>query len=264
MNTKLKIYSSFVLIGAFSFVVLVNAQAPIAPGAGTPPPMPTQFQNMGTAITNSAPTNTMMPPKQDKGVTDQTQQPVSLGAPQQQDAQTPPQKDNQQGSGASQKKLQQLVAIEPNGNAVVRGTLISIVSGSMVIKSWGITFTVDTTKVKNVTTLDITKFTVGDIVGVTGKISDTGTITAKTILNRSLAPQPTPIKKEPILKQTYDLKAGLPTNQGQQGGTTGSTGNAPSGIMPIQDSNTSGQKPKMAPPIPPLPPTGLPTPTTTQ
>lgn len=68
-----------------------------------------------------------------------------------------------------------VVQIGPNGKTTLRGTIESVGTGSINVKSWGGTWIVNIPPTANVMpTTDLTQFKVGDFVGVKGDTSQSG------------------------------------------------------------------------------------------
>lgn len=79
--------------------------------------------------------------------------------------------------------------INPNGNVNLQGELLSNVGGVLTTKVWGITFTINTNTARvNGLQQDISKFAVGDLIKVNGRmdsLATTPTINAKLVRNVS-------------------------------------------------------------------------------
>jgi len=75
---------------------------------------------------------------------------------------------------------QQMININQDGHAIVRGKLVSVTNGILAIKAWGVTITVDVSKANKAG--DIVSFAAGDFVGVQGKMDENnlGNIVADT------------------------------------------------------------------------------------
>ena len=76
------------------------------------------------------------------------------------------------------------IAIDGNGHAVIRGKFVSAADKILTIQSWGITFTVDTSKAKLLGPINtLAKMQAGDLIGVQAKTvtSASATITADVI-----------------------------------------------------------------------------------
>lgn len=83
-----------------------------------------------------------------------------------------------------------VVEINANGKILLRGTVTSVASSSLAVKSWGGSWTVnvasDTEIYPKVTgTSDLTYFKVGDIVGVKGSVVENATLTVNARLVRN-------------------------------------------------------------------------------
>jgi hypothetical protein len=91
-------------------------------------------------------------------------------------------------SGTSRAPSQPMVLqVGPKGEVLLRGTIDTVSSGSMTVKSWGGDWTVNVSAgaqvLPNAVGTDITKFQHGDFVGVQGMVSQTSawTIDAKLV-----------------------------------------------------------------------------------
>lgn len=101
-------------------------------------------------------------------------------------------------------KVQQVVEINPAGRALLRGTVVSVGSGSLVVKSWGGNWTVNVTDATEVipkatgTSADLSKFSAGDFVGVNGSIIEgqAWTIEAKVLRNWTIRQESKQERKE--------------------------------------------------------------------
>lgn len=82
-----------------------------------------------------------------------------------------------------------VLQIGPAGHVLMRGTIQSVSSGSLTVKSWGGNWTVNlSSDTKIMPGGDISKFSQGDFVGVQGKVSESGvwTIDASRIRDWTL------------------------------------------------------------------------------
>lgn len=87
------------------------------------------------------------------------------------------------GDGGQQAVLQ----VGPDGKVLMRGTIVSVGTTSLVVKSWGGEWTVNVSADTNLAplTTGISQFTVGEFVGVQGIVSQSAawTIDAKLVRN---------------------------------------------------------------------------------
>ncbi len=85
------------------------------------------------------------------------------------------------------KVIKSKLEINPNGKVNLQGELVLIGTGTLSVKVWGITFTVNTTNAQfNGKVLDITGYKVGDMISVKGQIDPltlTPTINARNVKN---------------------------------------------------------------------------------
>jgi hypothetical protein len=163
-----------------------------------------------------------------------------LGAPDQQGQKPPMMQAKTMGTNTGDKKpgFEPVLNIDPKGHILVRGELMSVTGTTLTVKAWGITFTVDASKVSNSSAPDmnITSFKVGDFVGVSGNISADApqNIIAEVVRDRSIVP--TKLAKD--VKNTTSVNS-VDNNAGSQGSkppmVQGQQGVKPSGIM-----NTNG------------------------
>mgnify|MGYP001609081783 CR=1 FL=1 len=92
-----------------------------------------------------------------------------------------------------------VIEIGPRGGTLLRGTVISNASGSLVVKSWGGNWTINIgSSTKILPNKDIANFAKDDFVGIQGKISDSSpwTINATLIRNWSYKEELAKTKKE--------------------------------------------------------------------
>ncbi len=84
-------------------------------------------------------------------------------------------------------KIKSKLEINPNGKVNLQGELMSIGTGILSVKVWGITFAVNTATVQfNGKVLDITGYKLGDMISVSGKLDASApspTIIARNIKN---------------------------------------------------------------------------------
>lgn len=79
-----------------------------------------------------------------------------------------------------------ILNIEPNGKALLRGTIDSVATSSLIVKSWGGNWTVNFSSSTELMPNDIAQFKVGDFIGAQGTVNRTSpwTIDARLIRNR--------------------------------------------------------------------------------
>lgn len=90
----------------------------------------------------------------------------------------------EQRQGGPKLQMMQMISIEPNGHAVVRGSLVSAAATSITVKAWGVNFTVDTSKAKIFRVATTTSpFIAGDFIDVSGRMdaANTGTVIAGNV-----------------------------------------------------------------------------------
>ena len=86
------------------------------------------------------------------------------------------------------KKMKSKLEINPNGMVNLQGTLMSNSSGTITVKVWGITFTINTANT-NLNGINSSQFVVGDMISVRGMINADATpltINAKSVKDVSL------------------------------------------------------------------------------
>jgi hypothetical protein len=107
------------------------------------------------------------------------------------------------------KTFKSKLEINPNGRVNLQGELMSVGTGTMSVKVWGITFTVNTTNAQwNGKVLDVTGYKVGDTVSVTGKLdtaATTPTIIARNV--KDMTAQALKERDEKLLKVQRLLEA---------------------------------------------------------
>ena len=69
-----------------------------------------------------------------------------------------------------------MISINPNGNALLRGSIVSVSADSLVIKSWGGNWTVQVTSATQISSPShsLSDFKVGDFAGVLGNVVQDG------------------------------------------------------------------------------------------
>ena len=78
-----------------------------------------------------------------------------------------------------------VVDIGANGNVLLRGTIDSVAANSLTVKSWGGDWTVNIpSSATLMPTTDMTQFSVGDFVGVTGTVDSSSSWTVSATLVR--------------------------------------------------------------------------------
>ena len=77
-----------------------------------------------------------------------------------------------------------MLQIEPKGNALLRGTINSVASNSLVVKSWGGNWTVNFSSSTKLMPNDIAQFKVGDFIGVQGTVNQASSWTIDATLMR--------------------------------------------------------------------------------
>ena len=117
-----------------------------------------------------------------------------------------------------------VVQISPNGKTLVRGTIVAMASNSLTVKSWGGNWIVNVsgdTKIMPVS--DMSKFKVGDFVGVQGMVNESNTtwmVDATLVRNWSIKEEAQGNKE--AIKQL--MKEGVPRNwQGTASNVSGSS-----------------------------------------
>lgn len=108
------------------------------------------------------------------------------------------------------------VEIGPAGRALLRGTLVSVGSGSLVVKSWGGNWTVNVADGAEVlpkvtgNVSDISSFVVGDTIGVNGTAASDAawTINAKIVRNWTIKKTEKTNKKEAQKTEKSGRQAG--------------------------------------------------------
>lgn len=170
-----------------------------------------------------------------------------------------------------QAQKEMVVQIGPKGEVLLRGTLVSATAGAITVKSWGGVWTVNIPSagaeiLPAAVNNDVTKFVVGDFIGVQGfmSASESWTINAKVVRNREPASEKPGRGEEHILNgsdkndsQMKDSKSGEMEQNKQQGTVqlqiqqilkqiselrariTGQTTPAPSTVSPQTTSSTS-------------------------
>lgn len=85
-----------------------------------------------------------------------------------------------------------VLEVNPNGKVLLRGTIDSVSAGSITVKSWGGSWTVNISSATQLLPAklnnDITQFKTGDFVGVQGKVSQLANWTIDATLVRSWVP----------------------------------------------------------------------------
>ena len=82
-------------------------------------------------------------------------------------------------------KVKMVLEVTPNGKVLMRGTIESVTSNEIKVKSWGGTWTVKVTSAtKLMPTTDISHMKAGDFVGVQGSVDQTATLTINADLVR--------------------------------------------------------------------------------
>lgn len=179
-------------------------------------------------------------------------------------------------TGDKKPAFESVINIDAKGHILVRGTLMSVTGTTLTVKAWGITFTVDASKVSKSSAPDtnLASFTIGDFVGVSGVITAEApqTITAEVVRDRSIVPTKLPKdmknassspermmgtngqqgQKPPMMQQGQSQGQKPAMMQGQQApqgqrpmmgqgqGTTGTRQGAPSGApMPVQSASVT-------------------------
>lgn len=247
MKNKIKVSSIIVSVSVLSFALFAQAQEVTVTSAplqvAVPTSEPVQQEQSG------------IPADMARG----------LGAPDQQGAKPPVMQAKIMAVTTGDKKpgFEPVLNIDPKGHILVRGTLMSVTGTTLTVKAWGVTFTVDASKVpsSNAPDMNIASFTVGDFVGVSGNITADApqNITAEVVRDRSIVPTK---QAKDIAKDTKSITATQaqvtnvaqqvakpPMQQGQQG----VQGVKPTGVMNINVDTTN--KPPM-PPVgtkPPMP-----------
>jgi len=82
-----------------------------------------------------------------------------------------------------------MLQIEPKGNALLRGTINSVASNSLVVKSWGGNWTVNFSSSTKLMPNDIAQFKVGDFIGVQGTVNQASSWTIDATLIRNRVPE---------------------------------------------------------------------------
>ncbi|MBI3633210.1 MAG: hypothetical protein HY226_02875 [Candidatus Vogelbacteria bacterium] len=83
-----------------------------------------------------------------------------------------------------------VLQIEPKGNALLRGTIDSIASSSLVGKSWGGNWTVNFSSSTKLMPNDIAQFKAGDFIGVQGIVNQASPWTIDATIIRNKVPGP--------------------------------------------------------------------------
>lgn len=133
-------------------------------------------------------------------------------------------------STASQPKQSVVLQVGPEGRALLRGTISAVNSGSLVVKSWGGDWTVavsaSTKILPQAAGNDLTKFKVGDFVGVQGTVNQTQawTIDAKLVRDWTLRQEVRAEQKQNLQAVRQIMKNERPRNyQGTVSNLSGNT-----------------------------------------
>ncbi len=84
-----------------------------------------------------------------------------------------------------------MVSINPNGNALLRGTIESTGADALVIKSWGGNWTVKVTSATKIISKNsaLSDFKVGDVAGISGSVVQDGSFTINAGIVRAWGQQ---------------------------------------------------------------------------
>ncbi len=111
-----------------------------------------------------------------------------------------------------------VLQIGPKGEALLRGTIASVASGVLTVNSWGGVWTVNVPSSAEVVPAavgkDVTKFGVGDFVGVSGIASQSAawTIDAKVVRDWTYKKEVSQETKQNIDNARQTIKNGTPRN----------------------------------------------------